>query len=196
MYSISSIFPTVLYADSYNGNLFDEYMFCRQLETITLPEGSMVSINKNVLDAPELSKVKSCLQHALNVYTKEVMNYDCDVYITQSWVSTQPKGTSLYAHSHPNSFVSGVIYFTNEGDTPIVFEGKKESIQPTIKQFTPLNSRTWRVSGKKGGFILFPSSLDHRVERNDHDMDRVSLAFNTFVRGKLGNEDKLNLLEL
>lgn len=196
MYNILPIFPTVLYTDTYNGNLYEEYISCRELETVTLPEGTMVSKNKNVLDLPQMDKVKTCLQHALNTYTKEVMGYECDTYITQSWITIQPKGTSLYSHTHPNSLISGVLYFTNEGNVPIVFEGKKESIQPTITKFSPFNSRTWRVSGKKGGFILFPSSLEHRVEQNTHDMDRVALSFNTFVKGTLGHEDKLNLLEL
>jgi len=196
MYSILPIFPTIILSDSYNGNLYDEYIFCKQLETNTTAEGTLVSKNKNILNLPQMAKIKHCLQNAVNVYTKDVMQYETETYITQSWISIQPKGTSLYSHTHPNSFISGVMYFTNEGDVPIVFEGKKETIQPTIKTFSPFNSRTWKLSGKKGGYILFPSSLEHRVEQNTHDIDRMALSFNTFIRGTLGNDDKLNLLEL
>ena len=181
MYSILPIFPTIILADSYNGNLFDEYIYCKQLETNTTPEGVLVSKNKNVLNLPQMAKIKNCLQHAINNYTKDVMQYDCETQITESWISTQPKGASLCSHNHPNSFISGVMYFTNEGDVPIIFEGVKETIQPTVKTSSPFNSRTWKISGKKGGYILFPSSLEHRVEENTHDMDRMSLSFNTLI---------------
>lgn len=179
MYSVTTIFPTVLYMDSYNGNMFDEYVFCKRLETITVADGYMVSTNRNVLDAPELSKLKSCLQHAVNVYTKDIMKYESDISISESWVTTLPKGNSLPTHNHPDSIISGVIYFTNEGNTSIVFENDVEGFNPNVSQQNPLNSKTWKVSGKKGGFVLFPSNLKHRVDVNDNDMDRVSLSFNT-----------------
>lgn len=181
MYSILPIFPTIILSDSYNGNLFEEYVFCKQLDTDTTPEGVLVSKNKNVLNLPQLAKIKNCLQHALNAYTKDVMQYDCDIQITESWISTQPKGVSLSSHTHPDSFISGVMYFTNEDDVPIIFEVKKDIIQPIVKTPSPFNSRTWKMAGEKGGYILFPSSLEHRVEQNTHDMDRMSLSFNTLI---------------
>lgn len=179
MYSITTIFPSVLYMDSYNGNMFDEYVFCKRLETITEPDGHMVSINRNVLDAPELSKLKTCLQHAVNVYAKDIMKYENGVSISESWVTTLPKGKGLPKHNHADSIISGVIYFTNEGDTSIVFEKDDEDLKVNISQPHPFNTKTWKVSGKKGGFVLFPSNLQHRVDVNDNDMDRVSLSFNT-----------------
>ena len=182
MYSILPVFPTIILSDSYNGNLFEEYVFCRQLETETTPQGVLVSKNRNILNMPQLAKINHCLKNAINSYTKDVMDYDCETYITESWISIQPKGTSLDSHTHTDSFISGVMYFTNEGDIPIVFEGHKDTIQPTVKNSTPFNSRTWKISGKKGGYILFPSSLEHRVEENTHDMDRMSLSFNTAIR--------------
>jgi uncharacterized protein (TIGR02466 family) len=182
MYSILPIFPTVILSDSYNGNLFDEYVLCRQLETDTSTEGVLVSKNKNILNLPQMAKIKHCLQNAINSYTKDVMQYDSEAYITESWISIQPKGISLQSHTHPDSFISGVMYFTNEGDVPIVFESIKQNVQPSVKTPSPFNSRTWKISGEKGGYILFPSYLTHSVEQNTHDMDRMALSFNTSIR--------------
>jgi hypothetical protein len=182
MYSIATMFPTVLYKDSYKGNLFDEYVFCKQLETEPLPEGALVSKNKSVLEGEQFYKVKACLEHALKTYARDVMSYDCELYITQSWVSTLPKGTSLPTHRHSDSFISGVLYFTNESRTPMVFESHDNTPQPTIIKQTPFNSRTWRVSGEKGGFVLFPSPLAYHIETNENNMDLVALSFNTSLK--------------
>ena len=47
---------------------------------------------------------------------------------------------------------------------------------------------------KTGDVILFPSSLTHMVETKQGDNTRISLAFNVFIKGTVGNNK--NLTEL
>ena len=44
--------------------------------------------------------------------------------------------------------------------------------------------------------LFFPSCIDHSVATNPNDDERISLAFNTFLRGDLGVEERLNRLKL
>jgi ectoine hydroxylase-related dioxygenase (phytanoyl-CoA dioxygenase family) len=43
----------------------------------------------------------------------------------------------------------------------------------------------------QGSLILFPSLLEHDVEKNKSDRVRTSISFNTYVRGVVGGRDKL-----
>ncbi len=75
----------------------------------------------------------------------------------------------------------------------------KEDYQPIkleIKEYNLFNSSSWWFTVKTGDIVLFPSSLTHMVETKDGDNARVSLAFNVFVEGKIGNNKGLTELIL
>ena len=43
---------------------------------------------------------------------------------------------------------------------------------------------------------MFPSSLTHMVETKEGNNTRISLAFNVFIKGKIGNNKQLTELIL
>ena len=49
---------------------------------------------------------------------------------------------------------------------------------------------------KKGDLILFPSNLSHSVPANQSDEERISLSFNTWCTGSLGDIRSLTYLPL
>jgi hypothetical protein len=49
------------------------------------------------------------------------------------------------------------------------------------------NSPINRIIPKQNDLILFSSRLTHMVEPNPSNRPRHAIAFNTFVKGKLGN---------
>jgi predicted 2-oxoglutarate/Fe(II)-dependent dioxygenase YbiX len=57
------------------------------------------------------------------------------------------------------------------------------------------NSESWWFEVGAGDLMLFPSSLTHMVETVQGD-ERVSLAFNTFPVGYVGEEESLTALHL
>ena len=57
------------------------------------------------------------------------------------------------------------------------------------------NSDSWWFEVGAGDLMLFPSSLTHMVETVQGE-DRVSLAFNTFPVGYVGDESSLTALHL
>jgi len=43
---------------------------------------------------------------------------------------------------------------------------------------------------------LFPSGLTHMVETKEDDNTRISIAFNTFLKGYIGSDESLTGLNL
>ena len=69
-------------------------------------------------------------------------------------------------------------------------------IQPEKTKFNLFNSETWTIPVKPGLVFLFPSSLVHCVDFKKSSTRRVSLAFNVFVKGTLGDNRALTELIL
>jgi hypothetical protein len=67
---------------------------------------------------------------------------------------------------------------------------------PVVLKQTPSNSRTYFLNAEENMLVLFPSFIPHAVVVNNTDTTRISLAFNTFYTGVIGNETDVTLLEL
>ena len=157
-----------------------------------------VSINNYVLKVPEFNSIKKYLQKWLDIYAHEFLKIkDIEFYITQSWCNYNATYDKHHTHTHPNSLISGVFYI--QGDqTPIVFTRGK-SLLPFLvnhKSFDMYNARTYWVNMEAGQLFLFPSTLIHSVKENKSKIKRISLSFNTFAKGKFGELNDLDRLEL
>jgi len=75
------------------------------------------------------------------------------------WINYAYKNNSNPVHHH-GGFFSGVIYFNNKKDKTIFTKKKIDFV------------------GKKGDMIMFPSSLDHKVNKQKEEYERVTFAFN------------------
>ena len=151
-----------------------------------------------ILDNPELSELKKNLTEKVNLYFRDVYKIDEDIkiFITISWVNYTETGEYHHAHSHPNSVISGVYYIeTDESDT-ITFSTpwlNKLTMFMNPTEYNQWNSEEWWYPTRKNTLLLFPSKLTHHVDQVKSDKTRISLAFNTFIKGKIGGS---NLSEL
>jgi len=122
-------------------------------------------------------------------HIKEKVNF----YVTQSWLNFNDKETYHHLHSHPNSIISGVYYFSGE-NTNITFHRDRGLFPGFLfdyNKFDIFNSEEYTVDIKPGQLILFPSSLKHSVKINTSSKQRISLAFNSFITGDIGEENLL-----
>lgn len=162
--------------------------------------GNRNSLNYAVLEDDSFSEIKREVQLCLDEYFNEVYKPKNDVKlkITQSWLNYTTKGENHHKHGHPNSFVSGVLYInTNENDKIYFHQpsGLMREMQIEANSFNLWNSSTWYFNVKNGMLLLFPSNLVHHVDFvNDENHTRISLAFNTFLVGEIGNEFNLTRL--
>lgn len=162
--------------------------------------GNLTSVNNYVLREKPMKKLGEFLLESANKYFQEIYKPKDDVqlYITQSWLNFTEKGGFHHKHAHPNSFISGVFYVNADVTKDKIFffnEGYKQ-INLVATEFNLFNSESWWLEAGKGYLYLFPSSLTHMVEQVQHEETRISLSFNTFLKGTIGSNNNLTELIL
>ena len=157
------------------------------------------SLNTYILDLPEMKNIKEFCLQGMQDYLSEVMNVGdgVQIYITQSWLNWTETGESHHKHSHANSIISGVFYISTEQDDSINFIKKNEpSFFIFPKEWTQLNSHQCKIFVEEKDLLLFPSDTHHEVHVREGSKTRISLAFNSYIKGTIGNRVSLNELVL
>ncbi len=98
------------------------------------------------------------------------------------WANVSGKHAQNSVHNHPNSLLSGVYYVqaeTESGDLSLIDPRKQAWVmQPDFSERNQMNSPIQFMSPEAGTLIIFPSWLEHGVNQNLTDVDRISIAFN------------------
>lgn len=104
------------------------------------------------------------------------------VRITSMWSIINPKGAANHIHTHPNNLLSAAYYVrAPEKCGKICFYDPRPSskIRYAIQEKTNnLNTTNFGVTPKEGLLVLFPSYLEHSVESNMSDDNRIVISFN------------------
>ena len=193
------LFPTPLLIVPYEEPIDKELAY---LKTISYREqqqnGNFRSDDSYLLRKEELKNIKNFLGEAVDKFTKNVLQSKQRLVITQCWANRNPKGSKHHEHVHPNSIISGVMYFQiNEKLPPIQFAKTNQAgIKLNPEKYNHVNSESFMLPCKPGELILFPSSLKHSVPINQGDEDRISISFNTFSIDILGSEQSLTHLDI
>lgn len=199
-----SLFPTPVFKFNIGRSLTDEEKsFVEACSQDTYQNvGNVVSVERNVLDRDPMKALRADIQAALDIYLASVYapKFDVSIYPTQSWLNFTNPGYNHHVHSHPNSFVSGTFYFSADGDMDSIsfFNPAGREIVLPQSAFNTYNSDMWIVPVETGDIVLFPSNLRHCVENTvqERTLTRISLAFNTYLSGQLGDERHLTYLRL
>jgi uncharacterized protein (TIGR02466 family) len=161
--------------------------------------GNTTSLNNYILNEPELSGLKNIVQQHIENYISKVYKprYLVMPYITQSWLNWTEPGEYHHTHEHPNSFISGVLYISADvKEDKIKFHKLGyQQISLDTDMYDMLNSKSWWFSVKTKDIVIFPSSLTHNVEKVTSGQTRISLAFNTFLKGTIGDNRTLTELK-
>jgi uncharacterized protein (TIGR02466 family) len=197
---IESIFPTpVMFTKLGRDFTSEELNFVNKHSKLTYSNLSNVtSKNTYILDEPELANIKQIITETINTYIEKVDKPKSSVklYVTQSWLNYTKKGGYHHSHNHPNSYISGIIYFNVDSIKDSITFYKSGYNQLEIDTDTPdiYNSKSWWFNVKIGDIVIFPSSLVHGVNTVTTDKTRISLSFNTFFKGVLGSKNTLSEL--
>jgi uncharacterized protein (TIGR02466 family) len=200
--TINSIFPTPIYISKLNRDFTPlEIKFLNKKEKDTYNnEGNITSNDNYVLNEKPFLNLKNELDLKVKEYFDNIICPSNKVkpYITQSWLNYTKRNQYHHKHQHPNSLVSGVFYINADEklDKIKFFKEDYQPIKLEIKEYNLFNSQSWWFTVKTGDIVLFPSSLTHMVETKEGDNTRVSLAFNVFVEGKIGDNKGLTELIL
>ena len=193
------IFPRPVLILPYEKPISKELEFIRTLEwAIQKANGNFKSKNTYILKNEQLKDIKNFIVETVNKYCEKILNTKQRLVITQSWFNKNPTGSKHHEHVHPNSIISGVMYFQIDQTLPPIQFSKsnQDGVKLDPIKYNVLNSDTFLLPCKPGELILFPSNLRHSVPINTGMPDRISLSFNTFCIDALGSEDSLTHLDI
>ena len=199
---INGIFPTPIYISNIDRQLTNkELSFIDKAKLdVFKNEGNTTSNDNYILNNKPFKNIKEELDLKVQDYFDKVISPANNItpYITQSWLNYTETNQYHHKHAHQNSIVSGVFYINchEEHDKIKFFNDNYKTIKLEIKEWNIWNSESWWFSVKTGDVILFPSSLTHMVETKQGDNTRISLAFNVFIKGTVGNNKNLTELIL
>ena len=163
--------------------------------------GNRTSEDTYVLNNKAFKNLKKDLSTKVMDYFDQIICTDNAItpYITQSWLNYTKTNEFHHMHQHPNSLVSGVFYVAADDTVDkIVFRKPDSGPQPHIKlniaKYNMFNCERSFYMVKTGDLVLFPSHLSHGVDQKKDANTRISLSFNVFFKGTIGN--KIQLTEL
>lgn len=204
---IHNLFPTPIYQADLREPISNKILknANKLMNNSIQNRGNKTSLDNHVLNKPLYLNLKKECQFHLNEYYKNIINTKNNVtpYITQSWLNVTKEKEYHHIHNHPNSVISGVVYLDADPNKDIIriYKPKTADVYSLKflmypKEYNMWNSESWSLPVKSNSIILFSSHLSHEVDVKNSDNTRISLAFNTFIKGKLGNALELDMLEI
>ena len=190
-YKVTTIFPTCIHSleidnfdthrdqlikESYQGR--DEDPIGRKLSN----RGGWQSDQVNILQCKS-ETLKKIITDSL-VGFKPIKNKVS--IIIEGWTNINAPGNFNVKHDHPRSNLSGVLWIKtpkNSGNlvftSPQLFNKFQELCNYTDEfKYDTKSYMTYYFPPTEGRILLFPSSLEHEVEENKSNEDRISYSFN------------------
>jgi uncharacterized protein (TIGR02466 family) len=205
-FEVNSLFPVPFYTSEVELDLEDIRKriekLARYQEGLNDSNGYIYPKNEQLFGRKEFSDVKNEAKKHVDRFMREVLKYDYDdSFFACSWFNINEPGSHHHRHYHPNSIISGVIFITNPPNSghllfnsphqrDIILEQKKGSVD------TPFSSGIFSPRQEVGCITLFPSWLEHAVSKNLSDENRLTIAFNVFVKGHIGSSHTLTYCEV
>lgn len=197
---IHNLFPIPIGRYELDRDLTDKELSFLKTQETRSNTGNITSTNNTILKSEELVDLKSFIESKVSDYFTEIYRpkNKIELKITQSWTNYTENGQYHHKHEHPNSFVSGVFYIQADKakDKIYFYRNGYQQIKIPPSDWNLWNSESWWFEVGTGDLVLFPSSLTHMVHTVESDKTRISLAFNTFPVGNLGDESELTGLSL
>ena len=110
------------------------------------------------------------------------------ININNMWAIINTGGSANLRHQHGNSTISGAYYVRapkNSGDI-VFYDPRPAPVYTYPKALNPnlLNAQVNGISPKEGALVLFPSYLDHSVNENLSNEERIVISFNISIQNK------------
>jgi uncharacterized protein (TIGR02466 family) len=205
---ILELFPTPVYATKMPVELSTVIPFLdkQSMDTDTDEQNyGRRSKDSYILNKPECRNLKNYILECVHEYATETLMYDYTQYrLSQSWISHKEPGQHHTLHTHPNSLISGCLYYgpSQEATPALVFHKlagaiNASFISPKIKPDRRNAKFAWTefaINFEPGLLVLFPSYVLHSVPVNQTDSVRCSLAFNIVPTVGFGEETSLTEL--
>ena len=141
--------------------------------------------SNHIYDTPAvtnfLKKASECVSEV-----KNKIQFNKDLSISGLWYNINRKGNLNRMHCHGGSVLAAAYYIdapTNCGS--ISFENIDRHtimLDNTRKYIHPYFNGFYNMIPKQGTLLIFYAWLNHSVEANNSDQDRISLSFNVELK--------------
>jgi len=197
-YEVIPIFSSPIYISKNDYTLDNkEINFIKQLDYTDYNINKQTK-NQFILNEVKLTGLKNFITLHLENYKQEILKpvNNFDISITQSWINFYDENNYIHTHDHPNSFLSGIFYIESN-NCPTEFDIKNRifnlDIGP-VKEYNIFNCNSWQICPENFKLVLFPSTVLHKTKINSKNKQRITLSFNTYLKGEIGdNLYKLNV---
>jgi uncharacterized protein (TIGR02466 family) len=194
---VENIFPTPIGLFEYTGQ-YDQAFLMAQPQKDNVYNTS--SVDTYILRRPEIANLTAFIESCVQEYFQEIFSPRDNVQIklTQSWLNWTKPSQYHHRHTHSNSLISGCFYVSADKETDRIYfySDAYKRIKVAPKVSNAYNSNSWCCAVGSGNLILFPSELEHMVQPVTGEGTRVSIAFNAFPIGLLGDEREMTVLHV
>jgi len=186
----TDIFKQSIYSFKLNLNLEEINNFCLDFEKNN--EGRIVSnlggFQSNNLDfnTPIVNKISSLILNNVNYVSKKYFKLNRSLGISNIWFNINRYKDYNFKHTHPKSLLSGVFYSKVPDNSGSIRFFNSESAEiffadVDMMEFTKYNSSSYLLKPEVSFLHIFPSFLNHSVEPNLSNQERISFSFNTMI---------------
>ena len=186
------LFPTTVH---YYDNVLETEYIDSMIEYLEAEGGEKIKSGRNWQSKPDIHK-----HNKFKVLTNKVlelskiyfddMKWICEDYnITDMWGTVSPTHHYHRHHTHSNNILSGVFYLKSDEQANIIFSDPRQQahvLEPKVKEWQLNNAPNWNYLSTVNRLILFPSYVVHHVPVNTSSQNRISVAFNIMLKGKVG----------
>ena len=143
-----------------------------------------LSQSVKLLENKKLKKEKEIFLKAIKEYLI-ALGYTQEFKILNSWSTKVKQNYQSQPHVHTNTWISGVYYTQDNSSIRFIKNWANSSFfNLEFSNSTNIYSATkWDLKVKKNTLLIFPSELQHKIEKNTFTHDRYSIAFNVLPVG-------------
>ena len=155
-------------------------------------------ISKDRYVLKQLPDLESEINLHCNNYTRKYLKVkkEAEFYMLNSWVNIHRPNDQAQVHQHGNALLSGVYYPIvpkNSGNLNFHRGNHKNLFDTSIlmeyDDYDNTTAERYEIVVENDLIVIFPSHLEHSVQKNISNQNRYSLAFNYYVRGEFGKEE-------
>lgn len=195
--NVASIFPTVVigYANPNYETINNSILQELAEEAYTPPPHQPYQTVDNHLEESVKYKLLFDWFNVCIEDYRRTFEYHCEKFkIILAWANRSDKDGAHRMHVHPNSFVSG-IYYLSDNPSPTYFEDPRYQLRSgwTVATHHPINDSVWPCPSETGSLVLFPSWLPHYTSACPSEEMRYTISFNVIP---VGATNKGSLVEL
>lgn len=205
-FEVHSLFPVPFYTSEVEVDMEDVAnnikKVARYQEGLNDSYGYIYPKNEQLFNKKEFSELKTEVKKHVDKFMREILQYDYDEsFFACSWFNINKPGSHHHRHYHPNSIISGVVFVTRPEDSGhLLFNSPHQrDLQLSPKKGStgsPFHDGIFIPKQDVGCIAIFPSWLEHAVSMNMSKEDRVTIAFNVFVKGHIGSAHTLTYCEV